>query len=166
MGGGSGSTPTFQLPDIGKNLASMGGGELEAYARNMLRNGLDPKQRAMLEGSAAGSLRSGEQNQREMFASMGNAPVAAQVGAQTNLRSGVNKNLLNALTEGDINAKQQGFQNWTNLGQMAMGISGGQNQYNLGSYQADQEARAGKAGSTGNMIGSGLAAGGTIAAAL
>lgn len=156
--GGGESAPAWQAPDIGKNLASMGGRELEAYAKNMLQQGLDPKQRAMIEGQAAGSLRSGEQNLREQFASMGNAPIGAQVGAQTNLRSSIGKNLADTLLQGDLSAKQQGFNNWTGLGQMAMGISGMQNQYGMDAYKINKENEF----SWGNFLGSLLGAGGNV----
>ena len=60
MGSGA-SAPDFNLPNIGMGLSGIGGKDLEAYARNQLLNGLDPRQKAMLERQASGSLRSGEQ---------------------------------------------------------------------------------------------------------
>ena len=160
MGSGA-SAPDFNLPNIGMGLSGIGGKDLEAYARNQLLNGLDPRQKAMLEGQASGSLRSGEQAQRERFASMGNVPVGAQIGAQTNLRSDVNRNLMDALLQGDIGAKQQGFQNWTQLGRMAMGISDTQNQYGLGKYQIDKSNEF----NWGNALGGLLQAGGQAGSA-
>lgn len=156
MGGGS-SAPAFAMPDIGQNLALMGGKDLEAYAKNQLLNGMDAKQRAMLEGQAAGNLRSGEQQLREQFASMGNTPIGAQVGAQTNLRTGIGKNLADTLLQGDMSAKQAGFNNWTQLGNMAMGISNAKNQYGLESYKINEENKF----KWGDFLGSLLGAGGS-----
>jgi hypothetical protein len=126
------------------------------------KTGLTPEQKAMIEGKSAGSQRSGEQALREQFASMGNTPVGAQVGAQTNLRSGLNKNLLSALLEGDTNAKQQGVGNIMSTLGLGMRGSGQQNQYNMGKYQIDKENEF----SWGDALGGLLGAGGQIGSSL
>lgn len=131
---GSSSAPAYTEGNILRDMR-----EGSEFALNQMTQGLDPRQRAMLEGRSAGAQRSGEQGLREQFASMGNTPVGAQVGAQTQLRSNLNKNLQDSLLQGDLQAKQSGMQNYLALQGLEQGIINPKNQYNMQKYELDSQ---------------------------
>lgn len=125
-------------------------------------NGLTPEERANLEKRAGGELRSGTQGLNEQFAGMGNVPIGAKAGAYTNLRSGINENLLNAINSGNLASKGYGLQGISNLLGLGMSESGNRNQFNMSKYQIDKENEF----SFGDFLGGVLGAGGQIGSAL
>ena len=86
-----------------------GGGDAFSFIMDRLKNGLDPKQRAMIEGQAGGQIAGGTQAINESFAGSGLSQ-GAKLGAQTALRSNVGKNTQQTLLQGDENAKTGALQ--------------------------------------------------------
>lgn len=82
-----------------------GGEEAFKFIMDRLKNGLDPKQRAMIEGQAGGQIAGGTQAINEAFAGSGLSG-GSKLGALTALRGNVGKNTQNALLQGDMSAKE------------------------------------------------------------
>jgi len=85
-----------------------GGGDAFKYILDQLKNGIDPKQRAMIEGQGAGQIAGGTQAINEASAGSGGS-VGNKLAGLTALRSNVGKNTQNTLLQGDMNAKNNAF---------------------------------------------------------
>jgi hypothetical protein len=143
-----------------------GGNDLEAYAKDLLKNGLpkDIQENEIKQttGALAGLRRESEQAMRERQAQTGGTPIGAQLAGEEQIAGretrGLN-NLYSGLANQNFEAKQSGFGDYSSLINQALGKAGQQNQYNMQKYQADQ---AGKF-DIGNFLGSVLGTGGNIA---
>lgn len=85
-----------------------GGEDAFNFIMQRIKNGIDPKQRAMIEGQASGQIAGGTQALNEAFAGSGLSQ-GSKLAAQTALRSNVGKNTQQTLLQGDENAKMGGL---------------------------------------------------------
>jgi hypothetical protein len=142
-----------------------GGGQLEAFAKDLVANGLPADIQANYlkqgQGQIAGNLRSGQQQLNEQLAGSG-ASIGAGIKGQSMLNQNANQSL-NDLTSNLANmnfqAKQTGFGDYSNLIGLAQGNSNAQNQFNFQKYQTDQA----NSFDFGKVLGDVLQTGGKVA---
>lgn len=114
-----------------------GGEELMKLLKARL-GGIDPRQRAMIEGQASGQIAGGTQAINENFAGSGGS-IGSKLGALTALRSNVGKNTQNALLQGDMNAQDSGIQGLFQGGGMNADIGQKNRALNMQQQQIDDQ---------------------------
>jgi hypothetical protein len=123
-----------------------GGGQSFDFATKLMANGLPQDLKDAMtnqfQGNQAGQLRSGEQALRESFASQGNAPsgslLSGLVSQQSNANNSAKDYYANLLNQ-DFGARQQGFNNLTNIQSLIASLTGQKNDYNMNKYKIDKE---------------------------
>lgn len=154
--GSSTQVPNYVQPNLLRDMK-----EGTDFALGQMQQGLSPIQRAIIEGSSAGALRSGIQSLQEQIASQGNVPIGASLGALTNMRSQSSRNLMETLFNANQQAKQTGVGNI--LSTLGLGLQGAnsQNTYNMEQYKVDKENEF----NLGKVLGGLMGAGGQLGSA-
>jgi len=135
--------PKFQTARVGD---LPGGQRSFDFATQLMANGLPPELKQAMtnqfQGNLGGQLRSGEQALQENFASQGGGPTGALLGGLVSQQANANNaskdyyaNLLNQ----DFGARQQGFNNLTNIQSLLASLTGQKNDYNMNKYQIDKQ---------------------------